>query len=614
VIGFIHDATSSQISFIFLVKKNESSQSISAAATMTIEKAVYDKGIGIVPTSTAPSIVEVCVQNRQRLVKEIARNWRQKERNENGARATKNGGRYDDTIVVWIRGGASAMRYDSDHEPIFRQESYFFYLTGVKEPDCALRLCIPLSTTTSSSNAKDDTTNDDPSPPFETTLYVPQLPPEYATIMGPIRTREEWKSLYLVDRVTYIDENENKASFLSDFSDGNATIHLMLMKGRNADSGTMYEPPAITTDGLSPNVSIDTETLFPILADCRVIKSNAELYWLRFVTEITSFAHTYVMRNFRAGMYEYQAESLFRHYCHYNYGARLTGYTPICACGPSSAILHYGHAGEPNGKLSPERSLCLFDMGAEYCHYGSDVTCTFPSSGCFTPKQRIIYEAVLNAQRTVYAMMRPGVSWVDCHLAAEATILTALIDADMVHLSPSLSVSKDSDISNKTVAELVEMRMGAVFMPHGLGHFIGLDTHDVGGYLPGHPERSPLPGLAKLRTARLLQADMVLTVEPGCYFIDHLLDAAMADDSPLRAYLNVEKINSEYRGFGGVRLEDVVQVTATGMVNYTLCPRTVAEVESVLAGGKWPPTHDAAPELRRLRLTDTTPLPPPPSF
>jgi Xaa-Pro dipeptidase len=591
---------------------DQTTQTASSLFMMT-EGGVNDKGNGLMPSSSVPSIIEMCVQNRRRLVQEIVRNRQRPpggEPNANGgASVTQSdsqcGARDVDTIVVWIRGGASAMRNDSDHEPIFRQESYFFYVTGVKEPDCALRLRIPLSSLWNANGVS----KDDP-PPFETTLYVPRLPPEYATVMGPIRTQEEWKALYWVDQVLFLDENEEEASFLSDLVDGNSTVCLMLMKGRNSDSGTMYEPPAITVQDPSTGISVDTETLFPLLAECRVIKSNAELYWLRFVTEITSFAHTYVMRNFRAGMYEYQAESLFRHYCHFNYGARLTGYTPICACGPSSAILHYGHAGVPNDQRSPEQSMCLFDMGAEYAHYGSDVTCTFPASGRFRPPQRVIYDAVLNAQRTVYAMMRPGVSWVDCHLAAEATIVSALVDAEIVLLSPSSA----KDTTTKTVAELVEMRMGAVFMPHGLGHFIGLDTHDVGGYLPGHPERSPLPGLAKLRTARVLQANMVLTVEPGCYFIDHLLDAAMSDDSPLRPYLNVERINRDYRGFGGVRLEDVVQVTEAGVVNYTLCPRTVMEVESVLVGGKWPPMHDAAPELCRVRLTDTTPLPPPPSL
>jgi Xaa-Pro dipeptidase len=403
------------------------------------------------------------------------------------------------------------------------------------------------------------------------------------------------------------------------------------MNGVNSDSGNEYLKPTTLnysllqkSGGGTTTITIDTETLYPIIAECRVIKSDTELYLLRYVTEVTSFGHAYVMRNFcchqnenhqNTTMYEYQGESLFRHYCYYNYGCRLVGYTPICGCGPNSAILHYGHSGRPNSDpTTSENTICLFDMGIEYFHYGSDVTCSFPSNGTFTTKQRRIYEGVLNAQITVYNMMRPGVSWVDCHKAAEATILQALVDIGIVRLSPS-SEHDTIDAPTKTVEELVEMRLGAVFMPHGLGHFIGLDTHDVGGYLEGHPPRIALPGLRKLRTARVLQSNMVLTVEPGCYFIHHLLDEAMAENHILRPYMNKYLINNEYRNFGGIRLEDVVQVTENGIINYTLCPRTVAEVENVCTRQmQWPPLRDVAPELRRLRLLDTKPLPSPPSL
>jgi len=145
----------------------------------------------------------------------------------------------------------------------------------------------------------------------------------------------------------------------------------------------------------------------------------------------------------------------------------------------------------------------------------------------------------------------------------------------------------------------------------------GIDTHDVGGYLPGHPERIDLPGLRKLRTARIMQENMLITVEPGIYFIDHLLNGALADDSPLKPYLNQTLIDEEYRGFGGVRLEDILAITKDGCINYTLCPRTIEEVEHVMSGGKWPPAEDAMPELLRERLTEPNtlrPAPAPPSL
>jgi len=108
-----------------------------------------------------------------------------------------------------------------------------------------------------------------------------------------------------------------------------------------------------------------------------------------------------------------------------------------------------------------ESDICLFDLGAEYQCYGSDITCSFPVSGKFSERQKLIYNGVLQAQVDVYNMLKPGVSWMDCHKAAEAAILRQLTKMGLV-------VPGD-----KTIEELVEMRLGAVFLPCGLGHFIG---------------------------------------------------------------------------------------------------------------------------------------------
>jgi Xaa-Pro dipeptidase len=361
--------------------------------------------------------------------------------------------------VVYLVGGPSETRYDSDHEPLFRQESYFWYLTGVKEPDCSV--CMDVRT-------------------GKTTLFIPNLPPDYATIMGRIKTRDEWKAHYEVDHVEFTENAESylegllllgtdsdsaAAATANDNNDNNNNRKLLLLHGKNSDSDKFYEPPADMVNG-KLSAAVDTVTLFPILAECRVVKSRAELGLLQHVSEVTSFAHAYTMRNMKPGMMEYQGESLFRHYCYYNYGCRLVGYTPICGCGPNAATLHYGHTGEPNDRLTQDTDIALFDMGAEYFGYSSDITCSFPICGKFSDKQRPIYQAVLNAQLAVYNLMKPGTSWRDCHLAADAEIIKALIQLDIV-------VQGD-----KTIEELVEMRLGAVFLPCGLGHFIGIDCHD----------------------------------------------------------------------------------------------------------------------------------------
>jgi len=178
--------------------------------------------------------------------------------------------------------------------------------------------------------------------------------------------------------------------------------------------------------------------------------------------------------------------------------------------------------------------------------------------------------------------MKPGVTWTEMHRTAERSILTNLITGGIL---------------TGDAGDMIDADLGATFMPHGLGHLIGLDTHDVGGYAENTPPRSTRPGLDRLRMARVLEEGMVLTVEPGCYFIDALLSAALAD--PKRSRFIVRERLRDFIGSGGVRLEDGVVVTEDGCENLTMCPRAVVEVEGVMAGGVWPPMRDVMPELRR---------------
>ena len=144
-------------------------------------------------------------------------------------------------------------------------------------------------------------------------------------------------------------------------------------------------------------------------------------------------------------------------------------------------------------------------MGGNYCGYAADITCSFPANGKFTEDQKLIYNAVLSARNAVLQTAKPGVLWTDMHLLANKVMLEAL---------------KQGGLLQGNVDDMIKAGVNAVFQPHGLGHLLGLDVHDVGGYLPHTPSRSSEPGLNKLRMARPLLAGMVLTIEPGCYFID----------------------------------------------------------------------------------------------
>jgi len=272
-----------------------------------------------------------------------------------------------------------------------------------------------------------------------------------------------------------------------------------------------------------------------------------------------------MMKAVRPGMYEYQLESIFKHHVYYHGGCRHLGYCCIAATGCNSSVLHYGHAEAPNDKRILDGDLCLFDMGGEYNCYTSDITTTFPANGKFTDDQKLVYNAVLRANQAVFKTAKPGVSWVDMHLLAQRTILEHL---------------KEGSLIKGDVDEMMKINLGAVFMPHGLGHFMGLDVHDVNGYPPGS-KRIDKASLRNLRTTRVLQAGMVITIEPGCYFNDVLLDAALKN--PEQSKFLVPSVIDRFRNSGGVRIEDDVLITENGVENLSPVPREIGEIEALMA-------------------------------
>eukprot|EP01116_Phalansterium_solitarium_P000848 TRINITY_DN10697_c0_g1_i1.p2 TRINITY_DN10697_c0_g1~~TRINITY_DN10697_c0_g1_i1.p2 ORF type:complete len:505 (-),score=142.57 TRINITY_DN10697_c0_g1_i1:94-1533(-) len=441
--------------------------------------------------------------------------------------------------LVLMQGGEEVMRYDTDHEPIFRQESFFHYLFGVKEPGFYGALDIDKK---------------------KAILFCPHLPDAYAVWMGKILSREDFRKMYEVDEVRYVEEieaflNERKPSVVYTLS------------GLNTDSKAV-KPEFFTTPPGLEKFKVDKTTLFPEIVECRVIKSAKELDVLRYVNRVSSKAHEMVIKRVRPGWTEFQAEAVFRYETYYHGGCRNQAYTCICASGENGATLHYGHAGAPNDKVMHDGDLVVFDMGSEYQCFCSDITRSFPVNGRYTPEQRQIYETVLKAQEAVFQAMKPGVFWADMHRLANKVIVEELLRHGLL---------------TGDVEDMTKHHIGALFMPHGLGHFMGLDTHDVGGY-PAGVERHKEPGIRSLRANRPLEAGMVITVEPGVYFIEALLLPAL-NDPDVAKFLVADKIR-QFLKFGGVRIEDDVIVTETGIENMTTAPRTVADIEALCAQGR----------------------------
>lgn len=441
----------------------------------------------------------------------------------------------DDKTYVLLQGGDDISVYDTDVQYVFRQESYFNYLFGVTEPMCYGTIHVATG---------------------HTTIFIPRLPESYAVWMGPLHSCSTLKNKYEVDDVLYVDE-------IDKFFTEKAPSLILTLSGHNTDSDLNAVPATFKgIDKYRQNCDI----LFPVIAECRVIKSAKEIEVLRYVAKVSSDAHKKVMKFVKPGVSEYQGESEFLHHSYSVGGCRHASYTCICGSGINSAILHYGHAGAPNNRTIKDGDMCLFDMGANYCGYAADITCSFPANGKFTEDQKLIYNAVLAARDAVLKEAKEGVCWVSMHRLANKVMLEKL---------------KDGGMFRGDVDEMLQAGMGGILQPHGLGHLLGLDVHDVGGYLENQPKRPTEPGLRHLRFARILKDGMYVTVEPGCYFIEPLMDKALSDEN-LSKFINRD-VFERFRNFGGVRIEDDVLITKNGNENFTLVPRTVEEIEAWMA-------------------------------
>uniref|UniRef100_A0A069DU71 Xaa-Pro dipeptidase n=1 Tax=Panstrongylus megistus TaxID=65343 RepID=A0A069DU71_9HEMI len=434
--------------------------------------------------------------------------------------------------VVLVQGGYLINHYNTDTVYQYRQESYFLWLFGVREPGFYGLVEVKTG---------------------KSVLFIPRLPEEYATWMGPIPTPAFVTEKYGVSETFYIDQ-------IDDVLSGLCPQSVLLLNGLNTDSNLEIKPADFPNRS---GLAVNTSTLYPIISECRVVKSPEEIELISKACAISCTAHKYVMQAITKCNFEYQVESLFKNSCYFVGGSRTTAYTNNCSTGCNCSILHYGDAGAPNSKQILPGDMCLFDMGASHSGYASDITISFPVSGKFTEEQKTIYEAVLGARDAVINSARPGVSWVDMHILANKVMLAKLTEAGIL---------------NGNVDEMIEAGLSGILQPHGLGHLLGIDVHDVGGYLSNTPQRPKQSYLKNLRTARVLEEGIVLTIEPGCYFIEPLLDKALADEN-LSKFINKDEI-TKYRGFGGVRIEDVVVITKTGCIVLSPLPRSVEEIEA----------------------------------
>ena len=295
----------------------------------------------------------------------------------------------------------------------------------------------------------------------------------------------------------------------------------------------------------------------------RSVKSDEEVDEIEKALEVSYLMNTKAMKMARPGMIEREV-----------YGA-VEGIALSKGNGVSFPIIFSVHGetlhNHNHNNLMKDGDLLVLDSGAEsLLHYASDITRSFPVSGKFTEKQKEIYNVVLKSQLEAIDMIKPGVKYKDVHLHSAKVIAEGL---------------KELGLMKGNVDDAVKNGAHALFFPHGLGHMLGLDVHDLEGLgeaFVGYDEktkRSDQFGLAYLRLARELEPGFVLTVEPGIYFIPQLIDIWMKENKH-SDFINYNKVN-EYRDFGGIRIEDDVLVTSNSYkVLGKPIPKTVEEVES----------------------------------
>lgn len=270
-----------------------------------------------------------------------------------------------------------------------------------------------------------------------------------------------------------------------------------------------------------------------ILHDMRLFKSAAEVRLMETAAQISAQAHCEAMKICKPGMYEYQLDATIQYHCAMQ-GGLEPAYNYIVGGGDNACILHYVE----NNKKLKSGDLVLIDAGCEYNYYASDITRTFPVNGKFSTEQKAIYQLVLDAQYAALEKVSPNNHWNEPH------------DASVRKLTEGL---KELGLLNGDLDELIENGAYKEFYMHRIGHWLGMDVHDVGDYKVGGEWR-------------LLEPGMVMTVEPGLY---------IAPDNT-----NVE---ARWRGIG-VRIEDDVLITKTGYrILSADVPKEVDEIETLMA-------------------------------
>ena len=418
----------------------------------------------------------------------------------------------------------------------FRQDSTFLYYFGIDLPGFATLIDVDSNTSI---------------------LYGHELTVDDIVWMGQQPGLNELAEKSGIDRAEDFDNLEN---ILTDAIKKGREVHF-LPQYRGDQFFLLGKLLGIQPNRINDYVSSD---LIKAVVSQRSIKSKEEIAEIDKAVDIAYRMHTAAMKMIKPGLTEKKIAGMIEGIA-FSLGAGLS-FRPIVSI--NGQILHNPH----HGNEIKDGSLLVNDSGAETdMHYASDITRTLPASGKFTSKQKEIYEIVLNAETSSIGAVKPGVMNKDLHLLAAKTIVEGLSNLGLMH---------------GNVDDAVQQGAHALFFPHGLGHMMGLDVHDLEGlgedYVGYNDEitRSDQFGLAYLRLAKSLEPGYVFTIEPGIYFIPALIDQ-WKNENKFSEFINYDTLE-DYRNFGGIRIEDDILVTEDGYrILGKPIPKTVEEIETI---------------------------------
>ncbi|KAK8233531.1 peptidase M24, structural domain-containing protein [Phyllosticta capitalensis] len=433
-----------------------------------------------------------------------------------------------DKGLIYLPGAPTTYLEDSDQTIPFRQRRFFYYLSGVDEADCHLIYDIGYDLLA---------------------LYVPRVSPKEVIWNGRGSNPAEALDKYDVDHVDYADVVvQHVDSWLDHCKDGEVYI-------LHPDQGTRKD--------FDKSPRVNSTDLKKAMDVARLRKDPHEIKLIRRANNISAKAHTNVLKNIAQFSNEAQVEAIFLDTCVAE-DAKHQAYEIIAASGGNAATLHYV---ENNQDFGSRELMCL-DAGAEWDCYASDVTRTFPLKGDWPSKEaKDIYNLVQSMQTACINAIKPGVRFIDLQNLAHRVAIWGLLKLGILH--------------HGNLEEIFQAKTSMAFFPHGLGHHVGLDVHDIIN-LPMTPcgRKSlntdlcgPNPNPPPFHPMSCgLEEGMVVTIEPGIYFSAFALRTLYLPNPVHAKYINMTVVE-RYFPVGGVRIEDDILVTDNGHENLTTAPK-----------------------------------------